>query len=95
MVKVMIERQCQPGKEAQLRGLLTELKSAASEQTGYITGETLREVNNPLLFLIFSTWSSLDEWRAWEKSRQRLLIEMDSLLTTQRKVRIFVLDYEG
>ncbi len=43
MIRVMIERQCQPGKEKQLRDLMLELRSAAMRQRGYITGETLRD----------------------------------------------------
>ena len=42
MIRVMIERHCQPGKEKQLRDLLLELRSAGMRQHGYITGETLR-----------------------------------------------------
>jgi heme-degrading monooxygenase HmoA len=97
MIRVMIERHCQPGKEAQLRGLLIELRSAAMKQSGYISGETLRELDDPSLFIIISTWITVESWRVWQTSRQRLLIEdmMDSLLTSQRKVRTFVVDYEN
>jgi heme-degrading monooxygenase HmoA len=96
MIRVMIERHCQPGKEAQLRDLLLELRSAAMRQNGYISGETLRESDNPSVFMVISTWITLDAWKVWQTSRQRLLIEemMDSLLTDARKVRVFTEDYE-
>jgi heme-degrading monooxygenase HmoA len=96
MIRVMIERHCQPGKEAQLRDLLLELRSAAMRQPGYISGETLREVGNPSVFMVISTWITRDAWKAWQTSRQRLLIEemMDSLLTDARKVSVFTEDYE-
>jgi len=97
MIRVMIERPCQPGKEKQLRDLLLELRSAGMRQHGYITGETLREADNPSVFMVISTWITLDAWKAWQTSRQRLLIEemMDSLLTAERKVRVFIEDVEG
>jgi heme-degrading monooxygenase HmoA len=97
MIRVMIERQCQPGKETQLRDLLLELRSAGMRQHGYITGETLREAENPSVFMVISTWITIEAWKAWQTSRQRLLIEemMDSLLTAERKVRVFVEDVEG
>jgi heme-degrading monooxygenase HmoA len=97
MIRVMIERPCQPGKEKQLRDLLLELRSAGMRQRGYITGETLREADNPSVFMVISTWITLDAWKAWQTSRQRLLIEemMDSLLTAERKVRVFIEDVEG
>jgi heme-degrading monooxygenase HmoA len=66
-------------------------------QRGYITGETLREADNPSVFMVISTWITLEAWKAWQTSRQRLLIEemMDSLLTAERKVRVFIEDVEG
>ncbi|MCX5855583.1 MAG: antibiotic biosynthesis monooxygenase [Deltaproteobacteria bacterium] len=96
MIRVMIERQCQPGKEKQLRDLLLELRSAGMRQRGYITGETLREADNPSIFMVISTWITLEAWKAWQTARQRLLIEemMDSLLTAERKVRVFTEDSE-
>lgn len=96
MIRVMIERHCQPGKEAQLRDLLLELRSTGMRQPGYISGETLREADNPSVFMVISTWITRDTWKVWQTSRQRLLIEdmMDSLLTDARKVRVFTEDYE-
>ena len=96
MIRVMIERKCQPGKEKQLRDLLLELRSAGMRQRGYISGETLREADNPSVFMVVSTWITRDAWKVWQTSRQRLLIEdmMNSLLTDARKVRVFSEDYE-
>ncbi|MEN6321222.1 MAG: antibiotic biosynthesis monooxygenase family protein [Syntrophaceae bacterium] len=96
MIRVMIERKCQIGKEKQLRDLLLELRSAGMRQPGYITGETLREADDPSIFMVISTWMSLDAWKAWQTSRQRLLIEemMNSLLIESRKVRVFVEDHD-
>ena len=96
MIRVMIERQCQPGKEKQLRDLLLELRSAGMRQSGYISGETLRAVDDPSLFLVISTWITLEAWKAWQTARQRLSVEemMEPLITGQRKVRVFTEDYE-
>ena len=97
MVRVLIERHCQPGKEAQLRSLLIELRMAAVRQTGYISGETLREAENPSNFMVISTWITLDAWKAWQTARQRLSIEemMEPLIIDERKVRVFIEDYEA
>jgi heme oxygenase (mycobilin-producing) len=96
MIRVMIERHCQQGKEAQLRELLIELRMAAMRQRGYISGETLRDSDNSSNFIVISTWITIDAWKAWETARQRLLIEemMNSMLIDERKVRVFVEDYE-
>ena len=97
MIRVMIERHCQPGKEKQLIDLLLELRSAAMRQHGYITGETLREAENPSVFMVIGTWITLEAWKAWETARQRLVVDemIDSLLTETRNVRVFVGDYEA
>jgi heme-degrading monooxygenase HmoA len=96
MIRVIIERYCKLGKEAQLRSLLKELRMAAMSQYGYISGETLCELDDPSLFIVISTWAALDAWRAWQVSQRRLLIEerIDSLITTEKKLRILAFDYE-
>ncbi|HUH65891.1 MAG TPA: antibiotic biosynthesis monooxygenase family protein [Syntrophales bacterium] len=96
MVRVIIERHCKPGKEAQLRDLLIELRTAAMRQHGYISGETLRDLDDPSLFIIISTWASLETWKMWEVSGRRLQIEqqLDNLITADARLRICALDYE-
>jgi heme oxygenase (mycobilin-producing) len=96
MIRVMIERYCKPGKEAQLRDLLKELRMAAMTQYGYISGETLCELENPSLFIVISTWATLDAWRAWQVSQRRLLIEekIGSLTTSETRLRILAFVYE-
>jgi heme-degrading monooxygenase HmoA len=63
-------------------------------QHGYITGETLREAEKPSVFMVISTWITLEAWKVWQTSRQRLAVEemIDSLLSEARKVRVFVED---
>ena len=96
MIRVMIERHCQPGKEKQLRHLLLELRSAGMRQPGYITGETLREADNPSVFMVISTWITHEAWKVWQSSRQRLQVEemMEPLIKESRKVRVFTEDYD-
>jgi heme-degrading monooxygenase HmoA len=93
----MIERYCQPGNEEQFRDLLKELRSMAIRQPGYISGETLRELINPSLFKVISTWSTLEAWKTWQASQRRLLIEekMDSITRHGSKLRIYAVDLES
>jgi heme-degrading monooxygenase HmoA len=55
-----------------LMDALRELRNEAMKQPGYITGETLVDVNEPRDILIISTWSSLEHYNAWNKSAPRL-----------------------
>jgi heme-degrading monooxygenase HmoA len=96
MIKVMIDRHCQSGKESELKHLLIELRMEALQRHGYVSGETLREVDDPLNFIVISMWTTLEYWKAWDTARQRLAIEemIDTLLIAPRQVRVLREDYE-
>jgi len=96
MIKVIIDQYCQPNKEEQFSGLLLELREMAIRQRGYISGETLRELINPSLFKVISTWSTLEDWRTWQRSQQRLSIDelIESLTNKKRKLSIFTVDHK-
>ncbi len=46
--------------------------------------------------MVISTWITLEAWKVWQTSRQRLLIEemMEPLIKESRKVRVFTEDYD-
>jgi heme-degrading monooxygenase HmoA len=95
MIKVIIDQHCQSGKETQFIDLLVELRDMAMMQRGYISGETLRELINPSHIKIISTWSTLEDWKTWQVSAQRLLIEemVESMTNNGRKLSIFTVDH--
>jgi heme-degrading monooxygenase HmoA len=97
MIKIIIDQLCSSGKEEQFNDLLIELRDMAMRQRGYISGETLRELINPSHFKTISTWSSLEDWKTWQESSQRLLIEamMESMTTDGRKLCIFSMDHRS
>jgi heme oxygenase (mycobilin-producing) len=53
--RVIIEREVKPGQEAGLQHLMIQARSKALKAKGYISGETLRAVDNPNKFLVLST----------------------------------------
>jgi heme-degrading monooxygenase HmoA len=75
MVRVIIERRFRAGKEAELENLLVELRSRATAQPGYVSGETLRSLDDPSLWVVLSTWLDVSLWKAWEASRERREVE--------------------
>lgn len=91
MVRVIIERHCQPGKQAEMESLLVELRTKAMRQRGYISGETLQSVDDPLLWLVISTWTDADRWRMWETmpERRETLSKIEPVLAAPEKVSIF------
>ncbi|MBN2124299.1 MAG: antibiotic biosynthesis monooxygenase [Deltaproteobacteria bacterium] len=81
-VKIIIKRRVPKAKEADLLPLLIELRSKATTQPGYISGETLRNVRDPEDCTVISTWHSEEDWKKWETNRERKAIQekIESLL---------------
>lgn len=97
MVKIIIERRCKPNKEAELESLLVELRTNAIQQRGYVSGETLRSVDDPSLWLVLSTWLDVDLWKTWEASpvRQEITRKLEPLLVAPEKASSFSFIWEA
>jgi len=91
MIRVIIERSCLPGKEAELENLLVQLRNKALLQRGYISGETLCSIDDPLNWLVISTWANADLWTVWETMPERrdLTNKIEALLVAPEKASIY------
>ncbi len=89
MIRVIIERQVK--NKERLMPMLRELRAAAVHQPGYVTGETLASTEDPSIISVLSTWRSLEDWKAWEKSEPRIKLyeKIESLLIEKPKVSIY------
>ena len=58
-VKIVIRRKVPGKKEKELLPLLIQLRALATAQPGYISGETLRNMDNPEEYLVISRWKSV------------------------------------
>ena len=90
-VKVFIKRVISEGKVNNLLPLFRRLRNLAINQPGYISGETLREIDNAGQFLVISTWQSIDNWRQWVIHPERIEIqdEIDSHLEEEPIYEIY------
>ncbi len=81
-VKIFIKRKVPAQKARRMIPLFRQMRSMAMDQPGYISGETLRSLDDPEQFIVISTWQSSDHWQAWLNSRQRQQVqaEIDKLL---------------
>lgn len=70
-LKVLIKRKVPPETRDEIINLIKELRSRATGQPGYITGETLQRIDEPGEFLVISTWQSLEDWENWVNSAIR------------------------
>jgi heme-degrading monooxygenase HmoA len=91
-IRILITRVVDPGSEFKLNNLLWQLRAKAMQAKGYISGETLRSLDDPNSFLVISTWNSLDDWKAWETDRERKVIqdEIDKLLRFPSKTQLYI-----
>jgi heme-degrading monooxygenase HmoA len=90
-IRVVIERQAIPGNELELNRLLMELRSKAMHSKGYISGETLRSLEDPNSFIVLSTWDSIENWKVWSMNDERKEIQtkIDALLRTPSTQRVY------
>jgi len=91
IVRVIIEREVEPGQEPALRLLMTKARTQAMKTKGYISGETLRALDNPNKFVVLSNWNSAEDWKAWEKDPERLKLqkEMEPVLMCKETCTIY------
>ena len=76
-IRVIIMREVDPGEGPKLQRLLMQLRGGATQAKGYISGETLRSVVDPNKYLVISTWNTLEDWQAWEKSPERKAMQAE------------------
>jgi heme-degrading monooxygenase HmoA len=90
-VKIVIRRNVPKEKEPELLPMLIQLRALAVSQPGYISGETLRNVDNPEEHLVISTWQGTDSWKSWLSSKQREEIQkrIDSVLGMETQYAIY------
>jgi heme-degrading monooxygenase HmoA len=44
-------------------------------QSGYISGLTLMEPENPNKMMVISTWQTIDDWKRWQNHAERIRLE--------------------
>ena len=74
-VKIFISRVIAEERINGLLPLFRRLRNLATNQPGYISGETLKRIDSPGKYLVISTWDSLDDWRRWVVSRERIEVQ--------------------
>ena len=90
-IKILIRRSVPEEKARQMIPLFRQMRSMAVNQPGYISGETLRNLEKPTEFLVISTWRSSEDWQKWLVSEDRKAIQtqIDTLLGGETDYDIF------
>ncbi len=87
-VKILIHRKIKPGKEKELSDAVRELRSKAVHAEGYVSGETLRSIEDPSVHLVISTWKSIEDWNNWFNTAERKAFQekIDAILEEPTKI---------
>lgn len=82
-IKVFIQRRVRLGHRAEVEELLIKLRSKALTQAGYLSGETLVALGDPLCLVVISRWDNVTHWEEWRRHPERaaILNRMQPLLT--------------
>jgi heme-degrading monooxygenase HmoA len=90
-VKILIKRKVPHEKARQMIPLFRQMRASAATQSGYITGETLRSLDNQEEFLVISTWQSSEDWNKWMQSEERNKVQrkIDGLLGGETRYEIY------
>jgi heme-degrading monooxygenase HmoA len=91
-VRIIIDRKVKKGKATELSTLLRELRSKAMPAKGYISGETLRSYEDPYNYVVITTWQSVDDWKRWERDRERKKIQtkIEKLMSRPTRAKIYL-----
>jgi len=93
-IRVLMKRQVSDDKVEALRELTDNLRVLAMDQPGYISGETLKRVDQPGVSLVISKWKSQKAWKSWFKMPERAGVQqkIDELLGVETEYEIY--DYD-
>jgi heme-degrading monooxygenase HmoA len=75
IAKILIKRRFVKENRDAILSLLTKMRSIAMNQPGYISGETLMQLDYPENMAVLCTWQSMEDWLAWKNSDERKTYE--------------------
>ena len=90
-VYVIIKRKLKIADPEKLMPLLTQLRGLAKEQTGYISGETLKSLSDSEDYMVISKWETAADWEKWFDSKVRRDVQgqIDSLIGERTFYELF------
>jgi quinol monooxygenase YgiN len=96
-VKVLITRRFKPDNLNQASRFLMELRSLATLQKGYLSGQTLVSAQNPNKLTVVSTWVSQKRWEEWQQSSERREFskKIEPLLESAEETEVFLVGEKG
>jgi heme-degrading monooxygenase HmoA len=96
-VKILIKRRVPLDKAREMITLFRQMRMLAMAQEGYISGETLRNLEKAEEFLVISTWQSSQDWKNWlaSKDRKDIQAKIDKLLGGETAYEVYHYGFAG
>ena len=95
MIRVLIERNVAPGLEHYYDATIIRTVSGVVSAPGCLSGESLKDANNPGRRIVMSKWESLADWERWFYSEERrtLVAEIIPMLEGSEKITLLELTH--
>lgn len=90
-VKIFIKRRVPEKNSVELALLLNKMRGLTLNQSGYISGETLKRIDQNDECMVISTWRSVEDWNHWVNNEKRIILqsEIDNLLGSETEYAIY------
>ena len=90
MIRVIIERHIAETLETTYEQAAKNTLQQAVSADGFISGESLRNANDPNPRLILSNWRSVQDWHRWflSEERKEMMNILNPMLETEEKITI-------
>ncbi|MBC8456645.1 MAG: hypothetical protein H8D67_01455 [Deltaproteobacteria bacterium] len=91
-IKIVIERRFKEAVVPEFLQIIRDIRIMALRDRGYIGGETVINVDDDREVLVFSTWSSVDDWKTWydKKEWEELEKKLAPHIEEPVKIRAFM-----
>ena len=92
-VKILLERKFREEPTLEEIKVINELRMTAMGKKGYVSGETLVDINDHRRIVVISVWAKKADWDAWINSDERRWISagLDDNLRQPPIIRCFML----
>ncbi|OZG73729.1 antibiotic biosynthesis monooxygenase [Hahella sp. CCB-MM4] len=90
MIRIIIERYVDNSLEEHYETAAKRILQGAVQAPGFISGESLRDMQDSTHRVLLSTWATVQHWQQWHSSPQRhaLMAELAPMLEREEKVTL-------
>ena len=95
-VKILLERRFKEDLCLEEIKTINELRIGAMHQKGYVSGETLVDLNDHRRIVVISVWANKARWESWLNSdeRRKLDANLDKNMKQPPIIRSFMLSVD-